>query len=530
MLIGARGRAPVTRRDFLQALGRTAGAVTVYEAMGALELTGDARMPRLSLTSGSAGRARVIVLGAGLSGLATAYELQKLGHECRVLEARPRVGGRCFTVRGGTRSEETEHPQEAAFDAGLYLNAGPARIPHHHTATLDYCRELGVPLEAFCSVNDAAFVHQAAGAERRRLRLREVRADWRGHTAELLAKAVTTDALDALMSAEDRDRFLEWLKRDGALGADMHYAGTSRRGYRVPPGAGRTAGVVDDPLGLSELLRSAGAQQLSPEVVLQPPMFQVVGGMDNLARALASRVPDLTLGARVLSVEQPEGGVRVAYEDADGKHRISADLCVCTLPLPALRRVSLDVRPEMRRAIDTIAYSSAGKIGLQFSRRFWEDDEGIYGGITRTDLPITQILYPSHGFLTKKGVLVGYYQNGEPAAQTGRLRPAERLKQALEQGAQIHPQYAREFETGFSVAWQHVAHTGGGWAQYTEAQRRQEYLTLIEPDRALYLAGDHLTHLSGWMAGAFASARSVVAAVHERASRSPERLTATARG
>ena len=152
--------------------------------MRALEVAGTAApVRRLPLERAPAGT-RVIILGAGVSGLAAAHELRKLGYEYEILEARARVGGRCFTVRRGQASEEVgTAPQKAAFDPDLYLNAGAARIPHHHTTTLDYCRELGVAIEPFCSVNEAAYVHQAnADPTRRRLRLREVRADWRGQT------------------------------------------------------------------------------------------------------------------------------------------------------------------------------------------------------------------------------------------------------------------------------------------------------------------------------------------------------------
>ena len=52
-------------------------------------------------------------------------------------------------------------------------------------------------------------------------------------------------------------------------------------------------------------------------------------------------------------------------------------------------------RPRLKAAIEAVPYASAVKIGLQFKRRFWEEDEGIYGGISFTDLPIRQIAYPS---------------------------------------------------------------------------------------------------------------------------------------
>jgi monoamine oxidase len=48
----------------------------------------------------------VIVLGAGIAGLVTAYELGKAGYQCTVVEARQRPGGRNWSVRGGTRQTE----------------------------------------------------------------------------------------------------------------------------------------------------------------------------------------------------------------------------------------------------------------------------------------------------------------------------------------------------------------------------------------------------------------------------------------
>ena len=91
--------------------------------------------------------AEVLILGAGLAGMSTAYELGKLGYHCTILEARTRPGGRCHTIRKGTASEEEGSTQVAAYDEGMYFNPGPMRIPHHHSTTLGYAKELGVPLK-----------------------------------------------------------------------------------------------------------------------------------------------------------------------------------------------------------------------------------------------------------------------------------------------------------------------------------------------------------------------------------------------
>ena len=417
--------AALSRRRFLQGLGQTSGAVAVHEAMRGLGFLADDPPP--PAVSGRAPRgARVAILGGGLAGMAAAIELESLGYHCDVLEARPRAGGRCFTIRGGTASEEPALAGlTARYDAGLYLNAGPARIPHHHTATLDWCRELGVAIEPFLCANEAAWVHDAASG--RKMRVRELRADFQGHTSELLAKAVSRDALDAPLGPEDRERLIEWLRRQGALGADLRYTGTPRRGYQVAPGPGDTPGVVEDPLALGPLLATGFSAYLNSELVLQTPMFQVVGGTDGLSKAMAARVKALTLGARVTAVAQREHGVRVRYE-VDGRPReLDADFAISTLPLPLLREIDLDVPAETKQAIAAVSLASAGKIGLQFKRRFWEEDEGIYGGISRTSLDITQILYPSAGYLSRKGVVIGYYQNGEKAKAMGKLPHAERL-------------------------------------------------------------------------------------------------------
>ena len=513
----------ITRRRFLEHVVRTGGGTAVVGAMRSLGLSAEPAPPWRPPSGRAPAGTRVIVLGAGLAGLATAYELQKLGYQCDLLDARTRTGGRCVSVRRGFVSEETDMPpQKAAFDPDLYLNVGPMRIPHHHTPTLEYCRELGVAIEPFTASNDAAYVHNSAAPEgARRMRIREVRADWRGYTSELLAKAVASDVLDQPLTKDDRDRVVEWLRQEGGLSAEMRYGGSTRRGYKTAPGAGATPGVSSDPLSFSDLTMTGFGRYLSSEFAMQSPMFQIVGGTDNLAKAFAARLPHVTLGAEVKAIEQPAGGVRVRYKTASGAMReITGSFCVSTIGLPLLRDIELDVSPELRAAAAAITYSSAAKIGLQFSRRFWEEDDQIFGGITRTNLDITQIVYPSAGYLTRKGIVIGYYLNGQTAARIGALTPVERQRLALEQGAQIHPQYPAAFETAFSIAWQKVAYSKGGWAQFTEAQRRSEYLTLIKPDRQLYLAGDYTTYLSGWMAGALESARTAVRAIHDRSQRS----------
>ena len=176
-------------------MGAGGGAGALFATMGALGLapTGPAtaapfRPPRPSdftLTGRSA--ATVVVLGGGVAGLAAAYELGKAGYRCTVLEARPKAGGRAMTIRGGdTETDLDGHTQRAEFSPGVYFNPGPARIAQW-MVTLDYCRELGVPIEIFANANADALIHRSSGGAP--VRRRTAKADAHGYVAKLLARA-----------------------------------------------------------------------------------------------------------------------------------------------------------------------------------------------------------------------------------------------------------------------------------------------------------------------------------------------------
>ena len=83
----------------------------------------------------------------------------------------------------------------------------------------------------------------------------------------------------------------------------------------------------------------------------------------------------------------------------------------------------------------------------------------------------------------------------------------------------MHPPYRQAFETAFSVSWQNVKWNRGGWAQFSTDARRTVYPRLLEPDGRYYFAGDHVSYLSGWMAGALESGQRVSEAIHARATR-----------
>jgi monoamine oxidase len=194
-----------------------------------------------------------------------------------------------------------------------------------------------------------------------------------------------------------------------------------------------------------------------------------------------------------------------------------ADWCLCTIPLSVLSQIEMNVSPALAAAIDAVPYAAALKVGLQFRRRFWEEDENIYGGISYTNLPISVIGYPAHGYLDSgKGVLLGAYGFGPYAYEFTALDPAERIRRAVAFGAAIHPQYSAEFDNGIAVGWHCVPWTLGCFGQWTDEARETHYRNLCALDGRILLAGEHASYLSAWQEGAALSALDAVTRLHAK--------------
>jgi len=520
-------RRAISRPGFLNLVGRAGGSAALYQTMAAMGLlavpAAYAGPPSLPRNLG-AGR-RVVILGAGIAGMTVALELTRAGFTCEILETRDRVGGRNWTLRRGDLVREIDSRQRCGFDAGdeMYANIGPARIPQHHQALLGYCKELGVALQPLVNDNRNAFLQSDKAFGGRRVRAREFIGASRGYIAELLAKAVNGHALDEALTKDDQEHFLRMLRNFGALDAEYKFKGQSRLGFSETPGAGLRRGTPLEPLERGDLLKPVFAYfQLnwSELIDFAPTMLQPVGGMDRIAAAFERRLHGMIrFGAEVREIRRAGEGVRVVYRDRrrGAARYIAGDFCVCTIPLPVLAGIPADVSSEFRTAIATPAYGKAIKIAFQANRRFWEEDDQIYGGISWTEQDITQVWYPSTNFHGPKGVLLGgFIWSNEIAERVGRLTPAERLARAVENGERLHLRYGEHLAHGISVAWHKVPENLGPWVDWTRETRQAAYETLLRPDGPIYLAGEHLSYVNAWQEGAVLSAQAAVSAIAER--------------
>jgi monoamine oxidase len=333
---------------------------------------------------------------------------------------------------------------------------------------------------------------------------RRVQADTRGHIARLLATAINQGALDQELSAADRTNVLTMLRNFGDLDGNFDYTGTDRGGFPGQENTGsRQRGGIVTPLQLRELVTETfwqNRQGFAEGLNQQATMLQPVGGMDRIARAFEARVAsDLVTDAEVTEIRKRTDGVRVMYNRLGSPTQIDADFCVCTIPATVLRNIPNDFSVAHQSEIAGFSYASAGKVAFQ-SRRFWEQDHNIYGGISWTTQDITQIWYPNSGFGQQNGILVGAYIFGGTAGNNfANQSPQQRINAAIAQGSNLHPAMSGEAGRGLSVAWPKVPFQLGAWGTSSP-------LTLLTPDDRIMFAGEHLSILQGWQEGAILSA------------------------
>lgn len=515
-----------TRRDMILGFARIAGAGGAMAAMQALGLVADAgTYYGPPAKPGSAGKGKsVVVLGAGISGLVSAWELRKAGFNVTVLEARKRPGGRVWTVRGGDTMTHDHLPvQRAAFGDGHYFNAGAARIPASHFGVHAYCRELGVPLEVQVNVNEEAKFVSSKVRNGLPLPGRQVRNDVKGGISELLAKAINKGALDDELTPQDRERLLDFLSQYGALGDRYEYTGSERLGYIVPPTVHGAATERVAPIPLSELIQDPGwGFQISfgDQLYQQSTMMQPVGGIDAIPYAFAGRLKsEIRYGAQVTHLKRTDKGVRVLYSQKDGlSGTIEADYAICALPFSVLKSVACDFSAPVQDMVNAMEYEASCKVAWQ-SPRFWEEGERIYGGISYSDSRCGLAWYPSYGFDMPEGILVGAYNfrgAAEPFSAQSLKAQFEESRASLER---VHPGKAHLLARPVAVNWAHVPHSMGAWASEDPGTNYHtpEMRAVLAGDGPIQFAGQHLSPIGAWMEAAIRSAHHALEGIYAQA-------------
>jgi len=505
----------LTRRALLEQIGTIGGAGAAYLAMEAMGLAipTPAGAENFALPRASGAGRSVVILGAGIAGLVSAYELSRAGYRVTVLEARARIGGRVWTIRGAHRIVQTGRPdQRSSFDRGLYFNAGASRIPSTHRAILGYARRFGVPLETFVNANRNAGWDFGGKVQPERRMLN----DMRGHLGELLAKAIDAHALDSQVAKGELEMIRQFLAPYAELGRNGVYTPGGRSGYSVAGGAYNQAPVPLTPLSVKELHPSGAVTlpYLFEEIWdMQATMLQPVGGMDRIANAIYDQVkPDVRLRSPITAIRR--AGERVRIEHGPGAQVTEADYCVCTLPMPILARIANDFSAAKKAGFGAAPYLPSVRAAFE-SPRFWETDDFIFGGLAWTDRANENVIYPSHDFGHAKGVLVAAYAAGwtnrDNPQKFSSFSDAERLRVCRESIEALHPGRSKLLTKGVSVGWGLVPYSEGVGAIWGNgpndvAGRGAPYAELLRPEGPIVFAGEHLSYQGLWQEGAALSA------------------------
>jgi monoamine oxidase len=183
-----------------------------------------------------------------------------------------------------------------------------------------------------------------------------------------------------------------------------------------------------------------------------------------------------------------------------------------------LAKIDCALSPETMAAVRATTHSNSAKMGLGMKRRFWEEDDQIFGGHLYSNLPLGEFSYPSTGYFSRKGVLLGLYVNGGQPANLIDQPIAARVEHVLTHSSKVHPQIRQEFESAYGVWWQKVEYSRGGYAGSATTARRAQ-LAKVENRLLIGSAATVPYSEPDWQEGAVAAAWQALTSLHERAMR-----------
>jgi monoamine oxidase len=400
---------------------------------------------------------------------------------------------------------------------GLYADVGAMRIPRAHLLTLEYIAKFGLKTNDFTMDNPNAYYYLGG----RKVRIAEGNSD-----PSLLGFDVSEQerGLSAgTMWLKTIRPLLELLEKDGDAAWDeivSQYDQYSTREFLEAKGWSEGAIEMYGLIANQEAVMNSSFLEVFREDAgnYYTNMIEIQGGSDRLPHAFLPDLKDnIRFGAKMIAIDQSPENVTIHYRTVAGRFKETGDYAIITVPFPVLRHIEV-LKPfthTKQRAIRQLHYDASAKILFQCKRRFWEEDEGIFGGGTMTDLPIRNLYYPDHGRETGRGVILASYTWSEDAQRWGSLFHHDRIEQALEDVAQIHPQINQEFEVGASWMWHDDEFAGGAFALFDPEQQTLLYEPIIVPEGRIRFAGEHTSLHHAWIQGAIESGLREAIAIHE---------------
>jgi monoamine oxidase len=442
----------------------------------------------------------VTVIGAGLAGLSAAYDLHRAGWNVAVLEARNRVGGRVYTLR--------------EFSKGLVAEGGGEFIEESHTRMMALADQFRLKLASAASWRGgdkdwASFDGKSGPLTDASVwgfdLADEVDREW-GFLAAL-SEFVPNPSQPHL--AREAARLDSQSARDWIASLDAHpyakhyFTQHIRSEYTCEP----------EQLSLLDLCRNARMYYSETD---RSPSLRVLGGNDQIARALADALPNVRFNAVVDSIRLTPDGVTVSYHQAGSHVTLDSDFAILAVPLTTARSIDFNssLPAAHKKLIDEISYGAVTKVMIEYRKRFW-NERGWSGRLT-TDAPIVMTWHATSHFEHERGILTAY-TGGEPGARLSALSDEERVEVAVAEIERHFPGSSKLIENVATVAWLNEPFTRASYMALAPGDVMQYWTTLFQPAGRLFFAGEHASPIQGFMEGAVESgqraAREIIGAI-----------------
>lgn len=425
-----------------------------------------------------------VVVGAGLAGLASAYELSRRGCEVTVLEAADRPGGRAYTLR---------HP----FADGMHVEAGAMTVTPHCHYVHHYARELGVPMDT-ADLVDTQFGYFMRGGfltpDRDSIGSSDLplTAEERNLDVPGMIKRYVTELTDELQPELGT---AEWHAGPRLLPYD------ERSVYEVLRARGASSAAIDlmEPLFLEMRggdLKSASAlawlrHEASPHSLshADPRWSKIRGGTDRLPYAFADVLRDrIHYRKPVVRVRQFDDEVEVTFAAHGLLETIRAEHVIVAVPFSAIRHIDFGearLRADKIEVMRGLKYSSIVRIYLQMRQQFWAGKAVSYS----TDLPVRWLRDATpHGPGPRK--ILECLLTGWRARAVAAMTAEERLDFAIGQVEQVLPGTRKHFELGISVVWDNEPYIEGSYI-LPEVGHERLMPVIRRPEGRVHFAGEH---------------------------------------
>jgi monoamine oxidase len=478
-VIDERHARSLSRRDFLRLSLVAAGALAFRPRPAANPITAP----------------RIVIVGAGLAGLACAYELRKAGYTAQVYEASDRIGGRCWTIRG-------------AFDQGQIAEHGGELIDQGHTAVRHLAQELGLKLDNLLQAekNGADPFYYFDGAP---YTYAQAVADLNG-----VYQTLHRDLIDAgyptLYSsytprgyALDHLSIVDWINQSVAGGMSSKLGQLLDVAYNIEYGAETSQ---QSSLNLVYLLGYSGQGQLNI-FGASNEKYHIQGGNDQLATGMAGRLTgQINLGNELTAIRRnSDGTYTLTFKSGKTSRDVAADRVVMAIPFSILRS-SVDTsragfKPLKQTAIAELAMGTNSKLHLQFTSRHWES-LGCQGD-TYSDTGYQNTWEVTRAQPGTAGILVDY-TGGNIGAGFGQGTPASRAQQFLQQIEPVLPGVTSKWNGKVTLDyWAGYPWTRGSYSYWKVGQYTKFTGVERETEGQCYFAGEHTSiDFQGYLNGA----------------------------